>query len=77
MDIRKYIIDRMSYYNRNNYQYGFVTAEEIIFGLGELAALAKAAELYDLYDLLSKKSSKLRDLRLKGPTYYPEFVNSI
>ena len=78
MDTRKYIIERMRHYNRNDYQMGFLTAEEIVFGLSELAALADAAGHYDLKDIIRKKSDKLRELLLKkGTVGFVEFQKNI
>ncbi len=52
----------MRRYNRVNYQYGYVTAEECVYGLAELSALAEYAGRFDLTDALRKKSDKLREL---------------
>lgn len=78
MDTRKYIIERMRHYNRHDYQMGFLTAEEIVFGLSELAALADAAGHFDLKDIIRKKSNELRELLLKkGTAGFIEFEQSI
>lgn len=78
MDIRKYIIDRKRRYTRVAYQYGYVSAEEIIFGLAELAALAKAAGCFDIADILQKKSARLHDLLPKrGTPAFAEFQELI
>lgn len=75
MDLQAYIISRMRRYNRVNYQYGYVTAEECVYGLAELSALAEYAGRYDLKDALRKKSDKLRDLLLKkGTPAFAEFA---
>lgn len=75
MDLQAYIISRMRRYNRVNYQYGYVTAEECVFGLAELSALAEYAGRFDLKDALRKKSDKLRDLLPKqGTPAFAEFA---
>lgn len=68
MDERTYIISRIRHYNRVNYQFGYVTAEQCVFGLSELAALAEHYGFFDLKDMLRKKSDKLRDLLPKQGT---------
>lgn len=78
MDIRKYIIERKRLYTRIAYQYGQVSAEEIVFGLAELGALARAAGIFDLADILQKKSNKLRELLPKrGTPAFAEFQEII
>lgn len=75
MDLQAYIISRMRRYNRVNYQYGYVTAQECVFGLAELSALAEYAGRFDLKDALRKKSDKLRDLLPKqGTPAFAEFA---
>lgn len=75
MDLQAYIISRMRRYSRVNYQYGYVTAEECVYGLAELSALAEYAGRFDLKDALRKKSDKLRDLLPKqGTPAFAEFA---
>lgn len=75
MNMRAYIINRSRRYNRVNYQYGYVTPEEIVFGLKELAALAERLNFFDLWESLGNKSDKLRDLLPKqGTPAFAEFA---
>ena len=48
-----------------NYQMGYVTAEECVFGLTELAGLAEYAGRFDIKDALRKKVKKLHELLLE------------
>lgn len=79
MDTRKYIINRMRFYrNKISYQYGYLTAEEIVYGLREVMNLAKECGYFDLYDLLLKKTDKLRELLLcRGTPAFSEFLNEL
>lgn len=63
-DIEKYIKGRCNYLNsRVNYQYGYTSREEIIFGLAEMRNLAEMAGLWDLFDTLSARVNTLRECR--------------
>ena len=79
MDLKIYIINRKRYLcNKVHYQYGYTNAEEIVYGLKELAELAKAAGFFDIADLYRKKHEKLRDLLPKrGTSAFVEFVESL
>lgn len=78
MNLRAHIINRMRRFNRVNYQYGYVTPEECVYGLKELAALAEWGGFFDLYDALTAKSDKLRDLLpKKGTPAFAEFANAL
>lgn len=78
MNMRAYIINRSRRYNRVNYQYGYVTPEEIVFGLKELAALAERLNFFDLWESLGNKSDKLRDLlQKKGTPAFAAFADAL
>lgn len=65
----------MRRYSRVNYQYGYVTAEECVYGLKELASLAEWGGFFDLYEILGNKSDKLRELLPKqGTPAFAEFA---
>ncbi len=75
MNLRAHIINRMRRYNRVNYQYGYVNAEECVYGLKELAALAEWGGFFDLYEMLGNKSDRLRELLPKrGTPAFAEFA---
>lgn len=79
MDIKIYIINRLRYLcNKVSYQYGYTCAEEIIFGLHELANLAEWAGFFDLKDAISKKYNTLRDLLpYKGTPRWADFLMNL
>lgn len=64
--LEQYLISRIRRYNRMNYQMGYVTADECVYGLAELIPLAEYAGRFDIKDALRKKVEKLRGLLLEN-----------
>ena len=79
MDIKTYIINRLRYLrNKVNYQYGYTSAEEIVYGLLELSRLAEWAGFFDLKDTIYKKYETLRELLLhKGTPRFADFLMNL
>ena len=78
MEMRIYIISRMRHFSRTAFQLGYVTPEEIVFGLRELAATAEHFGLFDLADSIKKKSNRLLELLPKqGTPAFSEFAAAL